>query len=208
MTTLNPFSAEEAFRRGTQGFRLPDKVEAPTTFEPTPYWAWELHHGRRMDLARTASRLGITRHAVLALLGQYKPIADAMLAKRMRLAPVPRIDQVDPRARETFIRMGELLGIKHERAHSWDPVAGEIAARMGADHYVDGMTLWLWHPEAETEAEQRASGVGIHALPEGQGYRLLDGCRRETGKVPTVGEAEAMAGLSVRRSMAVSDLPW
>ena len=178
----------------------------PTFPEPTPWWAWELHHNRGVDLARTATRLGVSRHDVLELLARYKPTAAALEMQRMRRAPEPRIDQVDPRARDTYVRLGELLGIPDPRTATWDGVGARIAERIGAAHYVEGPTLWLWHPEARTEDDQRASAVGLQIIPGGLGhYSLLDGYERETGRVTSLKSAEIIASRIVRRSPAMVD---
>lgn len=178
----------------------------PAVVEATPYWAWELHHERGLDIARTASKLGVSKLEVLSLLGQYKPIAAAMKAQRMRRAPEPRLEQVDPRARETYVRLGELLGIPDPRTCSWDGVGSRLADRIGAAHYVEGQTLWLWNPEARTEDDQRASAVGIRIIPGGLGHHaILDWQGRETSQVTSLKSAEIIASRCVRRSPALVD---
>ena len=178
----------------------------PATLEATPYWAWELHHGRGLGVAKTASRLGVSRFEVLELLGQYRPIAAAMEAQRMRRAPEPRLEQVDPRARDTYVRLGELLGIPDPRTCSWDGVGGRLADRIGAAHFIEGVVLWLWNPEARTEDDQRASAVGIRIIPGGLGhYAILDWQGRETSQVTSLKSAEIIASRCVRRSPVLVD---
>lgn len=168
-------------------------VPAAPAIEATPAWAWELYHGRAMDLHRVASRLGVSRSDALALVAAYKPIADARAARRMAMAGEPTIDQVDPRARESFVALGTMLGIQDPRSRTWEGVGQRMANRLGASHYVDGMDLWMWHPAASTEAEQRGSAVGIRILPGGD-YNVLDGWERTIRRLSTLKAAEAMAG--------------
>lgn len=178
----------------------------PATLEATPYWAWELHHHRGMEIARTASRLGVSRFEVLHLLGAYKPVAAALEARRMARAPEPRIDQVNARARETYVRLGELLGIPDPRTCSWDSVGARLADRIGAAHFIKGAVLWMWNPEARTEADQRESAVGIQIVPGGLGhYSLLDWQARERSQVTSLKSAEIIASRIVKRSPAMMD---
>ena len=188
MTTLRPASGQ------------------PAAVEATPYWAWELHHNRGMDLARTATKLGVSKFEVLSLLGAYKPIADALEARRMRCAPEPRLEQVDPRARETYVRLGELLGIPDPRTCSWEGVGARLAERIGAAFYIEGPTLWLWHPDARTEVDQRESAVGIRIIPGGQGHHsVLNWQGVEINRVTSLKSAELIAARIVRRSPAMMD---
>ena len=133
--------------------------------------------------------------------GAYKPVAAALEAQRMRRAPEPRIDQVDPRAKDTYVRLGELLGIPDPRNSTWDDIGSRLANRIQAAYFIEGPTLWLWHPNAQTEHDQRASAVGIHILPGGLGhYSLLDWQGSETGRMTSLKSAEKVAARMVRRS--------
>ena len=167
-------------------------VPAAPAIEATPAWAWELYHGRKLDLHRVAVRLGVSRSDVLALVAAHKPVADAQAARRMAMAGEPAFEMVDPRARESFVALGTMLGIQDPRSRTWEGVGQRIAARLGADHYIDGMTLWLWRPGSAMEDEQRRTAAGIRILSGGD-YDVLDGWERKLRRMSTLKAAEAMA---------------
>lgn len=62
--------------------------------KPTPAVAWELVHSRRLLAQDAARRLGIALPRLLALLAEYKPVADAIEHEGMRKAKVPGVDGV------------------------------------------------------------------------------------------------------------------
>lgn len=176
-----------------------------TTSAPaTPENAWRLYREQRLDLHRVAARLGCHRSQVLALVAAYKPIADARDFDRACRAGMPTIGMVDPRARDTYVKMGELLGIQAPDRRSWGTAGGTIATKLNADYFIDGETLWLWHPAARTETEQRKSATGIRILPHGEGYEMLDGWQRNVGRLSILKNAVATAG-RVMRSAALTD---
>jgi hypothetical protein len=182
------------------------KAPAPTTYDATPAVAWNLYREKRMDLHKVAARLGISRSDVLALVAEYKPVADAQEFERMRRAGEPTYAIVDPRARETFVKMGALLGVRERdpATRTWADGSGQkIANRLGADHYVDGDDLWLWPAGATTEEEQRESAAGIRILPDGGGYDVLDGWQRKVGRLACLKSAVAMAGRMMRSAAHV-----
>ena len=181
------------------------KPPVAPAYKATPAWAWELYRERRMDLHRVAARLGVSRSDVLALVAEYKPTADALEFERMRRAGSPTLETVDPRARDTFVRMGILLGMRDPTLRTWEEgVSQKIANRLGADFYIEGDDLWVWRPGATTEAEQRKSAVGIRILPDGWGYDVLDGWQRKVGRLACLKSAVAMAG-RMMRSAATED---
>jgi hypothetical protein len=203
--------------------KAPPKPKAPIMPVPeitaSPYWAWELYHGRHHDIRRVASRLGVSRSEVLRLIAEYKPTADVLAAKRMAHFQEPSIHQVADHAGllATWKRCGEILSCRDPQVAAdgtvvsyWSRTAGRVVAELSAafpvSHYVDDAgavsTLWVWKTGTN---DQQASAFGIEARFKREDLRLIDGYQRYRGNVGTVGAAITAAAKHLRAAAGMDD---
>jgi hypothetical protein len=225
MSTLTTYVSAASMVSGFRQIQQPVKPKAPihtpvpTEIAATPYWAWELYHGRSHDLPRVASKLGISRSEVLRLIAEYKPTADVLAARRMARLQEPSIHQVadHPGLLATWRKCGEILSCRDPQMADdgtvvsfWSKNTARVVVGMGlgfpVSHYVDDegavSTLWLWQTGAQ---DQQASAFGIQARCKREDLRLIDGYQKYHGNVGSVGAAITAAAKHLRAAAGLDD---
>jgi hypothetical protein len=225
MSTLTTYVSAASMVSGFRQIQQPVKPKAPvhtpvpTEIAATPYWAWELYHGRRHDLPRVASKLGVSRSEVLRLIAEYKPTADVLAARRMARLQEPSIHQVadHPGLLATWKHCGEILSCRDPQVSDdgavvsyWSRNSGRVMAGLDVgfpvSYHVDDAvrvsTLWVWQTGAQ---DQQASAFGIEARLHRTDLRLIDGSQRYRGNVGTVGAAIRAAATHLRAAAGLDD---
>jgi hypothetical protein len=189
--------------------KSPPPQSVPDLITATPAWAWELHHHRGIELRKVAAKLGVSMSAVFELLAAEKPRQDALKAKRMKMAPEPRAEQVSYHSGllEMWERTGATgaaqIGIDEDTATSAADHVAFLAGRQISFHVETGedgvATLWLWQTDAADDDQQRTA-VGIEVSR--RSMRILDGWRNEIGTAGNCAwsRAETLAAEYMRKA--------